>query len=172
MLVMRKLILFIILFGCIDAYASAKNTNPWHVFLNRPELELKRADLIVYDHFLQIYKVADKGYASAYLLDKGLKDSSKNPRLAIFHEWLTDLKRFSSLPHEELIQTCFELRKRLGTTFGLYRKLLIQRINYCRQIALQQMAPKALADGGFTITDMNFLKKFMYLFLHGRNRPD
>lgn len=172
MLVMRKLILLIIFFGYFNVSASAKNTNPWHAFLNRPELELKRADLIVYDHFLQIYKVADKGYASAYLLDKGLKDSSKNPRLAIFHEWLTDLKRFSSLPHEELIQTCFELRKRLGTTFGLTRKLLIQRINYCRQIALQQMAPKALADGGFTITDMNFLKKFMYLFLHGRNRPD
>lgn len=169
---MRKLILLLIIIANFAASAANKSNDLWQAFLARPELELKRADLIVYDHFLQIYKVADKGYASAYLLDKGLKDSSKSPRLAIFHEWLTDLKRFSSMPHEELIQTCFELRKRLGTTFGLSRKLLVQRINYCRQIALQQMAPKALADGGFTVMDMNFLKKFMYLFLHGRNRPD
>lgn len=172
MLMMRLLFLLIIVFGNVTVYATEKNNKSWQDFLKRPELELKRADLIVYDHFLQIYKVADKGYASAYLLDKGLKESSKNPRLAIFHEWLTDLKRFSSLPHEELIQTCFELKNRLRITFGLSRKLLVQRINYCRQIALQQMAPKVLADGGFTVADMNFLKKFMHLYLHGRNRPD
>lgn len=161
-----------VVFGNITVFATEKNNNSWQDFLDKPELELKRADLIVYDHFLQIYKVADKGYASAYLLDKGLKESSKNPRLAVFHEWLTDLKRFSSLPHEELIKTCFELKNRLPTTFGLTRKLLVQRLNFCRQIALQQMAPKVLADGGFTVADINFLKKFMHLFLHSRSRPD
>jgi soluble lytic murein transglycosylase len=169
---MRFLLILIIFCGQHTVFAKSKDVNPWTIFLNRPELELKRADLIVYDHFLQIYKVAEKGYASAYLLDKGLKESAKNPRLVIFHEWLNDLKRFSSLPHDELIQTCFELKNLLSTTYGLQRKLLLQRINYCRQIALQQMAPKALADGGFTITDMNFLKRFMYHFLHGRNQSD
>ena len=47
----------------------------WKKLLSSKELELSRADLIVYDHFLQIYKVADKGYASNYLLDKGLQES-------------------------------------------------------------------------------------------------
>lgn len=140
--------------------------------MDHSDLKLTRADLIVYDHFLQIYKVAAKGYASAYLLDKGLKEASRNPRLALFNEWLQDLKRFSSLPHEELMQTCFALRERLTKSFGLERKLVLQRLGYCRQIALQQMAPKALANGGFTITDMNFLKRFMYVFLHGKNQAD
>lgn len=154
------------------SFAQSKETDPWTQFLDHSDHKISRADLVVYDHFLQIYKVAAKGYASAYLLDKGLKEASRHPRLALFNEWLQDLKRFSNLPHEELMQACFGLRGKLTTTFGLERKLVLQRLGYCRQIALQQMAPKALANGGFTITDMNFLKKFMYVFLHGKNQAD
>lgn len=155
-----------------SSFAESKAPDPWSQFLDHSDLKLTRADLIVYDHFLQIYKVAAKGYASTYLLDKGLKEASRSPRLTIFNEWLQDLKRFSSLPHEDLMQTCFALREKLATSFGLERKLLLQRLGYCRQIALQQMAPKALANGGFTLTDMNFLKKFMYVYLHGKNQAD
>jgi len=151
---------------------SAQAPTGWKSIVARPELQLSRADLIVYDHFLQIYKVAEKGYASAYLLDKGLKESGKNPRLAIFHEWLSDLKRFPTLPHEELLTTCQEMRTRLKTTFGLARRLLLQRLVYCRQIALQQMAPLSLAAGGLTPTSVAFLKRFMANFLYGRNQAD
>jgi len=151
---------------------GAQTPTGWKSIVARPELQLTRADLIVYDHFLQIYKVAEKGYASAYLLDKGLKESGKNPRLAIFHEWLTDLKRFPTLPHEELLTTCQDMRTRLKTTFGLARRLLLQRLVYCRQISLQQMAPLALAAGGLTPTSVAFLKRFMANFLYGRNQAD
>lgn len=155
-----------------SSFASAQAPAQWKTILEKPELQLSRADLIVYDHFLQIYKVAEKGYASAYLLDKGLKESGKSPRLALFHEWLTDLKRFPTLPHEELMQTCQEMRTRLKTTFGLARRLLLQRLVYCRQISLQQMAPLALAAGGFTPSSVAFLKRFMHNFLYGRNQAD
>ncbi|MFP5459029.1 MAG: transglycosylase SLT domain-containing protein [Bacteriovoracia bacterium] len=167
---LRFFLSFFVVWNC--SFAQSKETDPWTQFLDHSDHKISRADLVVYDHFLQIYKVAAKGYASAYLLDKGLKEASRHPRLALFNEWLQDLKRFSNLPHEELMQACFGLREKLTTTFGLERKLVLQRLGYCRQIALQQMAPKALANGGFTITDMNFLKKFMYVFLHGKNQAD
>ncbi|MBY0516111.1 MAG: lytic transglycosylase domain-containing protein [Bacteriovoracaceae bacterium] len=150
----------------------AAEENSWEKLLDRPELKITNADMIIYDHFLQIYNVAEKGYASAYLLDKGLKESTKNPKLAIFHEWLLDLKRFPQLTSEELLQTCSDLRGRLKTTYGLSRKLLLQRLVFCRQIALQQMAPRALADGGFTVQDLAFLKKFMRNFIYGKNQAD
>jgi soluble lytic murein transglycosylase len=160
------------LFLLFSLIANAQTSASWKSILAKPELQLSRADLIVYDHFLQIYKVAEKGYASAYLLDKGLKESGKNPRLALFHEWLSDLKRFPTLPHEELMLTCQEMRGRLKTTFGLARRLLLQRLIYCRQISLQQMAPLALAAGGLTPTSIAFLKRFMHNFLYGRNQAD
>lgn len=160
------------LFFLYSLLASAQPLATWKSILAKPELQLTRSDLIVYDHFLQIYKVAEKGYASAYLLDKGLKESGKNPRLALFHEWLSDLKRFPTIPHEELMSTCQEMRGRLRTTFGLARRLLLQRLVYCRQISLQQMAPLALAAGGLTPTSIAFLKRFMHNFLYGRNQAD
>lgn len=163
--------LFLLIFS-LSKFAAAQAPTNWKTVLERPELQLSRADLIVYDHFLQIYKVAEKGYASAYLLDKGLKESGKNPRLALFHEWLSDLKRFPTLPHDELLTTCQEMRTRLGTTFGLARRLLLQRLVYCRQISLQQMAPLALAAGGLTPSNVAFLKRFMHNFLYGRNQAD
>jgi soluble lytic murein transglycosylase len=152
--------------------AASSEKTEWQKFIDRPELKVTRADMIVYDHFLQIYKVAEKGYASAYLLDKGLKESAKNPRLAIFHEWLSDLKRFPTLEHDSLLQTCQEMRTRLKTSFGMARKLLAQRLVYCRQVALQQMAPLSLASGGITVAGVSFLKRFMHNFLYGKNRGD
>jgi soluble lytic murein transglycosylase len=161
-----------IAFLLFSHFAGAQASPSWKSILAKQEIQISRADFIVYDHFLQIYKVAEKGYASAYLLDKGLKESGKSPRLALFHEWLSDLKRFPKLPHEELMGVCQDMRARLKTTFGLARKLLVQRLVYCRQISLQQMAPLAMASGGLTPTSIVFLKNFMHNFLYGKNQAD
>ena len=164
--------LIISIFTTLATVAASSGKPEWQQFIDRPELKVTQADLIVYDHFLQIYKVAEKGYASTYLLDKGLKESGKNPRLAIFHEWLSDLKRFPTLDHDALLMTCQEMRSRLKTSFGIARKLLIQRLVYCRQVGLQQMAPLSLASGGITPGGISFLKRFMHNFLYGKNRGD
>ncbi len=155
-----------------SAFAAIESSDAWAKIVRSGELVLKQGDLIVYDHFLQIYKVAEKGYASAYLLDKGIKEASKSPRLVMFHEWLTDLKRYPSLPADELLATCGDLKKRLRTTTGIGRKLVLQRLNFCRQLSLQQMAPRVLADGALTLADVGFLKQFMPQLLHGKNQSD
>lgn len=164
--------LFLLLLGFFSSLTVASIPADWRDIAQRAELQLDSNDLRVYDHFLQIYRVADKGYASTYLLDKGLAESVKSPRLALFHEWLLDLKKFPTLESSELLETCVELRKRLKNSFGISRKLLLQRLFHCRQIAIQQMVPRVLADGGLTPSDIAFLKRFMNTFLYGKNQSD
>lgn len=133
---------------------------------------IKHADLVTYEHMMQIYKIADKGYASAYILDKGLKETGKSPQLALFNEWLTDLKRFPTLPISELISVCMSLRDRLVSTSGIPRLLLTQRLNSCRQITLQQLAPKLMADKVLLPDEHTFLKRFMQPLVYGQSLSD
>lgn len=144
----------------------------WDKILSRSDLSLSRSDFLIYDHFLQIYKVANKGYASNYLLDKGLKDSIKSPRFAIFHEWLLDLKNMPQLDYSQLLNTCQGLSDRMNTSFGLPRKLLVQRLSFCRQLTLQKMIPVVNNQGGFKSLDIGFLKKYMSNFVRGKNQED
>lgn len=144
----------------------------WSSMVTHPALAVKRSDLITYEHMMQIYKVAEKGYASNYILDKGLKETGKSPHLAVFNEWLTDLKRYPTLPLSELISACTSLRDRLVSTSGIARLLLTQRLNSCRQIVLQQLTPKLLADKIILPDEYEFFNKFMQPLVHGRSQSD
>lgn len=153
-------------------WAESDSFKTWDDLVNYPALKIKRADLITYEHMMQIYKIADKGYASNYILDKGLKETGKAPHLAIFNEWLSDLKKFPTLPLTQLINQCLSLKSRLVSTTGISRLFLTQRLNSCRQIILQQLAPKILSDKIILPEEFNFLKSFMKPLIHGKSFSD
>lgn len=163
-----------ILFNLWSFQLAAETTAPitWESITSHPELQISRSDVLIYDHFLQIYKIANKGYASNYLIDKGLKDSIKSPRFSLFHEWLLDLKTLPDLNYEQTTSHCFTLSERLKTSFGISRKLLLQRLSFCRQLGLQKMVPQIQKAGGLSPNDLSFLKKYMSYFLGTRNIED
>lgn len=155
----------------LPSYASSQPP-VWDALRAHPALKLSKRDMITYDHFFRVYKIADKGYASPYILDKAIKESTKDPRWSLFNEWLKDLRRFPSLPISDLAQACLALKARLPSEVGFPRLLVSQRLNSCRQVALQQMAPKILADDKLGSDEHNFLTKNMRAFLSGKGRED
>lgn len=168
----RISIFFFLLFAAPGFVGAAEPFKDWKQLLAHKSFQISRADLITYEHMLQIYKVAEKGYASNYILEKGLKETVKHPNLSMFHEWLSDLKRYPTLAMPELIKACLGLRGRLISTSGLSRLLLTQRLTSCRQITLQQLAPKILADRAILPDEYDFLQKFMRPLVHGQSRSD
>ncbi len=144
----------------------------WEKITTHSDLQITHSDVLVYDHFLQIYKIASKGYASNYLIDKGLKDSIRSPRFSIFHEWLLDLKGLPELSYEQTTSHCLGLSERLKTSFGMARKLLLQRLSFCRQLGLQKMVPQIVKAGGLSPNDLSFLKKYMSYFVTTKNIED
>lgn len=164
---------FLIIILCLDkSWAQKESFKDWNDLVGFPAFKISRADLITYEHMMQIYKIADKGYASTYILDKGLKETAKAPHLAIFNEWLSDLKKFPTLPLPQLISQCLSLKSRLVSTSGIPRLFLTQRLNSCRQITLQQLAPKILSDKIILPEEFNFLKEFMKPLIHGKSFAD
>jgi soluble lytic murein transglycosylase len=152
--------------------AETEAAPSWEQLITHADLQITQSDILVYDHFLQIYKIASKGYASNYLIDKGLKDSIRSPRFSIFHEWLLDLKGLPDLTYEQTTAHCLGLSERLRTTFGMARKLLLQRLSFCRQLGLQKMVPQIQKAGGLSPNDISFLKKYMSYFVTTKNIDD
>ena len=152
--------------------ASSEDVTSWEKITSHPELQITKSEVLIYDHFLQIYKIAHRGYASNYLIDKGLKDSSKSPRFALFHEWLLDLKKLPDLNYEQTTSHCLNLSEKLKTTLGISRKLLLQRLSFCRQLGLQKMVHQIQGAGGLSPTDLAFLKKYMSYFLSKAHMND
>ncbi|MCE3012808.1 MAG: lytic transglycosylase domain-containing protein [Proteobacteria bacterium] len=152
--------------------AETEASPTWEQIVTHTDLQITQSDVLVYDHFLQIYKIASKGYASNYLIDKGLKDSIRSPRFSIFHEWLLDLKGLPELSYEQTTSHCLGLSERLRTTFGMARKLLLQRLSFCRQLGLQKMVPQIQKAGGLSPNDLSFLKRYMSYFVTTKNIDD
>jgi len=144
----------------------------WKAATDHTAISLPRAELILHEHMLQIYKIADKGYASSYLLDKGIKETRGRPEYMLYHEWLTDLRRFPGLAPSELMVACRSLKEGLSRQSGLPYLFTTQRLNSCRQIFLQQLAPRVLADGQTTSDELAFLGHFMSAYVYGRNQAD
>lgn len=169
---MKSLVSIFVLVVALSSNALAAGFANFQELIQHAPFKVSRADLITYEHMMQIYKVAAKGYASNYILDRGLKETGKTPELAVFNEWLTDLRRFPTLPLSQLISTCSSLKERVVSTSGLPRLLLVQRLNSCRQIVLQQLAPKLLSDKIILPDEHEFLKKNMQPLVHGQGLAD
>lgn len=152
--------------------ASAQPFANWKAATDHAALSLPRAELILHEHMLQIYKIADKGYASTYILDKGIKETRGRPEHTFYHEWLTDLRRYPGLTPAELMAACRTLKEGLPKQSGLPYLFTTQRLDSCRQIFLQQLAPRVLADGLATPEELSFLSHFMSAYVYGRNQAD
>jgi soluble lytic murein transglycosylase len=144
----------------------------WEKALSHPSLQLTRSDLITHEKMLQTYKIADKGYASHYILEKGIRETQGKPRFKIYFDWLSDLRSYPGLGLAELMRSCHELKTKLREVRGLSFLLTVQRLHSCRQIVLQQLAPKVLADAAIQSTELEFLSSFMYALVYGKSQPD
>lgn len=167
----RTILIFWSFFVSLGAFAGPKFAR-WEEVYVQPSLEVSRGELVTYDNMLQIFKIAQKGYASAYILEKGLKATRNISKYALFHEWLLELKRFPKLPLQELLKACLDIKNSLPQKSGINRLLTTQRLHSCRQITLQQLAPKVLSDGVIGADEAVFLSRNMQPFIHGKGQDD
>lgn len=140
------------------SYINLLSENPLH-------LNITKNDRIIADNILKTFTFLKKDYINDSLIDSTLKRIKKTKHFAPFESWLQNIKAIANTTGaQNIIPLCDNL-ERTSERLPLERFLEKKAIQFCQNLALQEISREIDQTKTFKNSSLTFFKKNLKHFL-------